>query len=99
MFLSMPNLLLDSLDPLLSSWWWKRQRIIFRRVYDSLIVQPSVDTHTVRAERGVRVLTLLCNSVYTTWFNRCYGRGGHLFQGRDKGIIVDKSSYLLEFTG
>ena len=38
------------------------------------------------------------NGVYTTQFNRCDGRVGHLFQGRYKAIIVDKSSYLLELS-
>ena len=36
------------------------------------------------------------NGVYSLRFNRRYGRVGHLFQGRYKGILVDKSSYLLE---
>lgn len=36
------------------------------------------------------------NSRYTGYFNRKYGRAGHLFQGRYKGILVDKEAYLLE---
>ena len=35
------------------------------------------------------------NGGYTGYFNRKYGRSGHLFQGRYKGIIVDKDSYLI----
>jgi REP element-mobilizing transposase RayT len=35
------------------------------------------------------------NGGYTGYFNRKYGRTGHLFQGRYKGIIVDKDSYLI----
>jgi hypothetical protein len=35
------------------------------------------------------------NGGYTGYFNRKYGRNGHLFQGRYKGIIVDKDSYLI----
>jgi len=38
------------------------------------------------------------NSSYTGYFNRKYGRVGHLFQGRYRGILVDKDSYLLELT-
>ena len=38
------------------------------------------------------------NSGYTLYFNRKYGRVGHLFQGRYKGILVDKDSYLLELS-
>jgi hypothetical protein len=35
------------------------------------------------------------NGGYTGYFNRKYGRSGHLFQGRYKGIIIDKGSYLI----
>jgi REP element-mobilizing transposase RayT len=38
------------------------------------------------------------NSSYTGYFNRKYGRVGHLFQGRYRGILVDKDSYLVELT-
>lgn len=38
------------------------------------------------------------NGSYTGYFNRRYGRVGHLFQGRYKGIIVDKDNYLLELS-
>jgi len=34
-------------------------------------------------------------TAYTVWFNRRYGRHGHLFQGRFKSLVVDKSDYLL----
>jgi REP element-mobilizing transposase RayT len=36
------------------------------------------------------------NGVYTQRFNRRHGRVGHVFQGRYKGILVQKDSYLLE---
>lgn len=36
------------------------------------------------------------NGVYTQWFNKIHGRVGHLFQGRFKGIVVQKESHLLE---
>jgi REP element-mobilizing transposase RayT len=35
------------------------------------------------------------NGGYTGYFNRKYGRSGHLFQGRYKGIIIEKDSYLI----
>ena len=35
------------------------------------------------------------NGGYTGYFNRKYGRAGHLFQGRYKGIIIDKDTYLI----
>ncbi|MBN1621554.1 MAG: transposase [Endomicrobiales bacterium] len=36
------------------------------------------------------------NGVYTQYFNHKYNRVGHLFQGRFKGILVQKDSHLLE---
>jgi len=44
--------------------------------------------------RGMRQL----NGVYTQRFNRCHGLTGHLFQGRYKGILVQKDAYLLELS-
>ncbi len=38
------------------------------------------------------------NSRYTGYFNRRYGRVGHLFQGRYKGILIDKDNYLLQLS-
>jgi putative transposase len=38
------------------------------------------------------------NSTYTGYFNRKHDRSGHLFQGRYKGILVDKDNYLLELS-
>jgi len=35
------------------------------------------------------------NGGYTGYFNRKYGRSGHLFQGRYKGIMIEKDSYLI----
>ncbi len=38
------------------------------------------------------------NAGYTGYFNRKYERSGHLFQGRYKGILVEKSAYLLQLS-
>ncbi len=38
------------------------------------------------------------NSVYAAEFNKRYGRKGHLFQSRFKGILVDKDNYLIELS-
>lgn len=35
------------------------------------------------------------NTSYTVYVNKRYQRSGHLFQGRFKGIIVDKDEYLV----
>ena len=53
-----------------------------------------VETPDGNLSAGMRQL----NGVYTIRFNRRYGRVGHLFQGRYKAILVDKSSYLLELS-
>ena len=34
-------------------------------------------------------------TAYTVYYNRRHGRHGHLFQGRFKSLVVDKSDYLL----
>lgn len=38
------------------------------------------------------------NSSYTGFINAIHERVGHLFQGRFKGILVDRDSYLLELS-
>lgn len=38
------------------------------------------------------------NGTYTNWYNNRHQRKGHLFQGRYKGIVVDKDEYLLELS-
>ncbi|MHB9155579.1 MAG: transposase [Endomicrobiales bacterium] len=51
-----------------------------------------VETPLGNISGGMRQL----NGVYTQYFNRTHKRAGHLFQGRFKGIIVEKGSHLLE---
>jgi len=46
--------------------------------------------HPQLSELMRRLLT-----AYTIYFNRRHGRHGHLFQGRFKSLIVDKSEYFL----
>ena len=53
-----------------------------------------VETPDGNLSKGMRHL----NGVYTQATNRRHARTGHLFQGRFKGIIVDKDCYLLELT-
>jgi REP element-mobilizing transposase RayT len=38
------------------------------------------------------------NGAYTTYFNIKRSRSGHLFQGRYKGILVDKDEYCKELS-
>ena len=51
-----------------------------------------IETPDGNLSKGMRQL----NGVYTQRFNRTHGRVGHVFQGRFKGILVQKESYLLE---
>ncbi len=51
-----------------------------------------VETPDGNLSKGMRQL----NGVYTQSVNRRQGRVGHLFQGRFKGILVQKEAYLLE---
>lgn len=51
-----------------------------------------VQTPEANLSKGMRQL----NGMYTQACNRRQRQTGHLFQGRFKGILVDKDSYLLE---
>jgi putative transposase len=55
---------------------------------------PLVETVDANLSRGMRQL----NGVYTPRFNLRHGLVGHLFQGRYKGILVQKDAYWLELT-
>jgi len=51
-----------------------------------------IQTLEPNLSRGMRQL----NGVYTQRFNRRHDRVGHLFQGRFKGILVEREGHLLE---
>ncbi len=51
-----------------------------------------IETLDGNLSKGMRQL----NGVYSQASNRRHKRGGHLFQGRYKAILVDKDNYLLE---
>lgn len=51
-----------------------------------------IETPEANLSKGMRQL----NGVYTQRFNRQHSKVGHLFQGRFKGILVQKDSYLVE---
>lgn len=51
-----------------------------------------IETPDANLSLGMRQL----NGVYTQRFNRSHNRVGHVFQGRFKGILVERDSYLLE---
>ncbi|MBI3291454.1 MAG: transposase [Elusimicrobia bacterium] len=51
-----------------------------------------IETPLANISRGMRHL----NGVYTQAFNYVHRRVGHLFQGRFRGILVEKQEHLLE---
>lgn len=51
-----------------------------------------IETPEPNLSKGMRQL----NGVYTQDFNRKHGRGGHVFQGRFKAILVQKEKYLAD---
>jgi REP element-mobilizing transposase RayT len=51
-----------------------------------------VETPDANLSKGMRQL----NGVYTQQFNRRHGLVGHLFQGRFKGILVERETHLSE---
>lgn len=53
-----------------------------------------IETPDGNLSKGMRQL----NGMYAQASNRRHNRMGHLFQGRFKGILVDKESYQLELT-
>ena len=53
---------------------------------------PVIETPDENLSKGMRQL----NGVYTQAFNRRHHRIGHLFQGRFRGILVQKESHFLE---
>jgi putative transposase len=53
-----------------------------------------VETPDANLSQGMRQL----NGVYTQKLNRRHGLVGHLFQGRYKGILVQRDVYLLELS-
>lgn len=51
-----------------------------------------IETGDANLSKGMKYL----NGSYTQYFNRRHKRVGHVFQGRYKGILVEKEAYLLE---
>jgi hypothetical protein len=51
-----------------------------------------VETPDMTLSRGMRQL----NGVYTQYYNHRHRRSGHLFQGRFKGILVEKATHQSE---
>lgn len=53
-----------------------------------------IETPLGNLSQGMKIL----NGRYAQYFNHRYKKVGHVFQGRFKGILVEKESYLLELS-
>lgn len=53
-----------------------------------------IETNNPTLSLGTKFL----NGTYTQYFNRAHKRVGHVYQGRFKGVLVEKESYLLELS-
>ena len=53
-----------------------------------------IESQAPTLSKGMKYL----NGTYTQAFNRRHKRVGHVFQGRYKGILVEKDNYLLELS-
>lgn len=51
-----------------------------------------IETAEANLSKGMRQL----NGVYTQYYNNRHKRVGHVYQGRYKGILVERDTYLLE---
>ena len=53
-----------------------------------------IETAEANLSKGMRQL----NGVYTQYYNKQHNRVGHVYQGRYKGILVERDTYLLELS-
>ncbi len=83
-------------------WFLKTVEEIKRKMAFRVYAYVLMDNHyhmTIEAtENHISSIMYSINSTYANRFNKKYQRAGHLFQGRFRGILVDKDSYLLELT-
>lgn len=54
--------------------------------------------HLLLRPRGMPLATMMrcLLTGYAVWYNRRHARNGHLFQNRNKSIVVEEDSYFLE---
>jgi REP element-mobilizing transposase RayT len=79
---------LDVLGEVVESYRWCCQAYCLMPNHYHLVVE----TPQANLSRGMRHL----NGLYTQRYNRRHSRVGHVFQGRFKGILVERESHLLE---
>jgi len=81
-------LFLDVLGEVVERYRWRCHAYCLMDNHYHLVL----DTPEANLSVGMRQL----NGLYTQRFNRRHGRVGHVFQGRFKGILVERESHLLE---
>jgi REP element-mobilizing transposase RayT len=81
-------LLLDVLGDVVERYRWRCHAYCLMTNHYHLVV----GTPEPNLSQGMRQL----NGLYTQRLNRRHGRVGHVFQGRFKGILVERESHLLE---
>jgi putative transposase len=64
-------------------------------LYAYVLMDNHVHLLVETPEDPISRIMQLINFTYTQYFNRKYGKEGHLFQGRYKAILCDRDSYLL----
>ena len=83
-------------------WFLKTVEEVKKEMVFKVCAYTLMDNHyhmTIEAtEKHISAIMHAINSTYALRFNKKYQRAGHLFQGRFKGILVDKDSYLLELS-
>src|SRR5678810_1257204 len=82
------QLFMDTLTGVVSRYGWICHAYCLMANHYHLLVE----TPKPNLSLGMRQL----NGIYTQAFNRRHRRVGHLFQGRFKGILVQKDSHFLE---
>ncbi len=73
------------------SYKTKLKFILYSYVLMSNHIHLLIETPDVPISRIMQVL----NFTYTQYFNRKYGKTGHLFQGRYKALLCDRDEYLV----
>ncbi|MBP1732281.1 MAG: transposase [Deltaproteobacteria bacterium] len=85
-----------------------RDRVEFLRRVGSLVERTGtrilawtlMDNHVhlllVSGQQGIPAFMRSLLTGYAIWYNRTYGRHGHLFQNRYKSILCEEDAYLLE---
>lgn len=77
----------------------KYQNIFKFKVYAYCLMDTHA--HFIIYANGADISKIMhgINQSYAQYFNRKYGRHGHLFQDRFKSIIVDKDEYIITLSG